>query len=159
MQPALTQLMKALVGVAADVQPTRTSPRTSTCGASLEPGYPIPLCRSGSPTLSLPLGDGGGSRPGGAGLLVSSQARGNRVGKDTAPCGANESREDFQEQQIPFQLSLSPRRCAGSQHLWDPAWRPPGQAAGLRGKSFQQIQGWPQGRRAGWRVSCGRPTV
>lgn len=60
-------------------------------------------------------GDGGAA----PGVLVSSrvsQARGNGVGKDAAPYGANESREDFQQRQIPFQLSLSPGRRASSQY-------------------------------------------
>lgn len=174
MEPALTQLM-SLVGVAVDM-PTGTLPRTGTCGASLEQGQPIPLCKWGSPPCPCterrsPLGNGGGSWPGGAEPLASSrvsQARGNEVGKDTAPYGANESREDFQQQQIPFQLSLSPRplrRLPAQTRLlrvWDPAWRPPRQAAELGwtpGKSFQQPWGWPQGRWAGWRVSYGCPTA
>lgn len=54
-EPALTQLMLALVG---------TAPRNDACGASLEQGHPILLCRSGSPlcpcmrSSSSPLGDG-----------------------------------------------------------------------------------------------------
>lgn len=68
---------------------------------------------------------------GGAGLLVSScvfQARGNGVGKDVAPYGANESWEHFQQQQILVQLSSHlatvPTPSMDQAAPADPAWRP-----------------------------------
>lgn len=96
LQPALTQLCRLWLGWL----------RTCLWGhhpesASPAQGHPIPRRRSGCPFTerSCPLGDGGGNCLEGAGLLVSScifQARGNGVGKDTAPYGANESWEPFQ---------------------------------------------------------------
>lgn len=88
LQPALTQLVVAPVGAAAETQPSGTSPGVGARGATPQQGCPVLLTGSPPSPCPLPLGKGREAAVGFLGCQQTRrvlQAHGKRVGKDTGP--------------------------------------------------------------------------